>query len=270
MGLNLQFRISINPLYPGEKITQGDSRHARYHGAFRPETPTLESFLSAIEQGKSFCAELLVGDCGREHHGQKWCCEERRQKADPTHCGRPEGYRIGWHFQSSQVLALDVDSGNLTIDELLADPFISSYATFIYPTISWTPEVQKWRVVFILSEAISDAQVFRKAATALLDRYQATDQQVKDPARLFFGMKPGNGESVLLGNLLPMGEVLKLVSEFEDQRRKLDRETTARRLPAIDSGQITGNTRDERYVSRAIQEELAFLGSRPAGSGERY
>ena len=64
MGLDLRFRVSINPLFPGEKIIQGDQRHARYHGAFRPETHTPESFLASIVDGKASCAELLPGECG--------------------------------------------------------------------------------------------------------------------------------------------------------------------------------------------------------------
>ena len=50
---------------------------------------------------------------------------------------------------TSQVLALDVDSGNPTVDDLLADPFISSYGTFIYPTISWTPDNRKSRSNYV-------------------------------------------------------------------------------------------------------------------------
>jgi hypothetical protein len=153
---------------------------------------------------------------------------------------------------------------------LLADPFIAQFATFIYPTISWTPDNRKWRVVFILTEWITDSQEYRKAATALLDRYRTTDQQVKDPARLFFGMKSGNGEPALLGNFLPMMEVLKLVGEYEVRRRALEQRVNHRRLPPVDPAKVAGNTLDERYARRAIEEELAFLASRPAGSGERY
>jgi len=176
MGINLKFQVSINRTCPGEKLPQGDPRHPEYHGAFHPELHTPESFLAAIQQGKAFCAELLTGDCGREHHGLKWCCKERRDRGDPAHCGRPDRYRVSWHFLSSQVLALDVDGGNLSVEDLMEDRFIARYATFIYPTISWTPENQKWRVVFILTEAITDAQVYRNSATALLDRYETTDQ----------------------------------------------------------------------------------------------
>jgi hypothetical protein len=125
------FRVSINRLYPGEKIVQGDRRQSQYHGAFHPETHSPETLLAAIQKGQAFCAELLAGDCGREHHGQHWCCKERRDKADPNHCGRPEGYRHSHHFRSSQVLALDDDGRNLSIDELLADPFIAQYTSFI-------------------------------------------------------------------------------------------------------------------------------------------
>src|SRR5918999_1813301 len=196
--VSLKFRVSLNNLCPGEKVVHGDRRHLEYHGSFRTETHSMESFFKAIQSGQAFCAELLTGDCGREHHGQ-WCCKERREKGYPTHCGRPDGYRHGNHFKSSQILALDDDSRNLPINALLDDPFVARYGSFIYPTISWTPELRKWRIGFVLSGPITDAVVYRKAATALLDRYETTDQQVKDPARLFFGMKPGNGEAVFLG-----------------------------------------------------------------------
>jgi hypothetical protein len=265
-----RFRVSLNRMAPGEKVVRGDSRHAQYHGSFQPETHTPGSLFAAIKEGYAFCAELLVGDCGREHHGQRWCCQECREKGDPTHCGRPDGYRHSYHFKSSQVLALDDDSRNLSIDELLADPFIAEYASFVYPTISWMPENRKWRIVFILSEPITEPGVYRKAATALLGRYGTTDQQVKDPARLFFGMKPGSGEAVFLGNVLPMTEVMRLVSEYDDRRRELEQEVRRRQLPEIDWARITGNSRDERYISGAIEAEKAWLSSRPAGAGERY
>lgn len=95
-------RISINDKFPGEKIIQGDRRHAEYHGSFKPESHTPESFLAKIQKGHAFCAELLTEPCGREHCGQQWCCKDRRDKSDPTHCGRPIGYRHGNHFKSSE------------------------------------------------------------------------------------------------------------------------------------------------------------------------
>lgn len=269
-----KIRVSVNRSALGRKLGRVDDWRG-FNGAFRTEEHTPASLLAEIEKGAAICADLVAGDCGLDHHG-RWCSTDTSQKSfcpdagKPGHCGRPVGYRIGHHFKSAQHLALDDDSGNLSIDDLLADLFIAEFCSSIYPTISWKPDYRKWRVLFILDEAITDAQVYRRAATALLDRYKTTDQQVKDPARLFFGMRPGNGEPVFLGNLLPIGEVRKLVSEYEDRRRDLDREANARRMPQVDLSKLTGNTRDERYVRRAIEEELVWLSSRAPGSGERY
>jgi hypothetical protein len=156
-------------------------------------------------------------------------------------------------------LALDFDTGNLSLEDLLADPFIARHASFIYETISSTPDNRKWRVVFILTEAIDDAEVYRKAATALLDRYKTTDQSIKDPARFLYGMKPRIGAPHFLGNVLSMGEVLKLVSEYEEKQRTTKRETNRRELPPVDPSKITGTTPDEKYVQTAIARQSEFL-----------
>ena len=259
-------QIGINRLYPGEKIPQGDPRHGQYHGGFVAESHTLESLVDEIRRGHAFCAEL--GGCERGHHGGRWCCRDR--DGDPAHCGRPAGQRIAHHFKSAQHLALDIDSGNPSTDDLMADPFISRFAALIYPTISWTPEVRKWRVVFLLSEAITDASVYRKAATGLLDRFDTSDQAVKDAARLFYGMKPGNGEPVVLDNILPMTAVLALVSAYDDAVRERTREADRRQMPPVPPGKVTGSSPAERYVSKAIEEERSWLASRPAVDGERY
>ena len=139
MGLDLPFRISINPLFPGEKIIQGDQRHARYHGAFRPETHTPESFLASIEEGKAFCAELSPGECGLEHHGQ-WCCKERREQGDHTHCGRPEGHRIGWptHARGFPHATATSRTCCLAIVELLAE---SQRSRALFLRVSHAPEI---------------------------------------------------------------------------------------------------------------------------------
>jgi hypothetical protein len=268
---NLQFAVAINRLYPGTKLGPAgtDTRWGAFNGGFKVETHTPESLLEEIKQGHAFCPELRTEKCDREHCGQ-WCCKKRRDEGDASHCGRPLSYRLSWHFRSCQYLALDIDSGDLTLEVLLADPLIGNFATIIYSTISSTPENPKWRVVFILPEPITDGQVFRKAATALLDRYRNTDQQVKDPARFFYGSAPMTGISVSLGNGLPITEVLKLVSEYEAIRTSLEREARQRDLPQIDPTKLNGKRPDKKYIQRAILEELAFLSTRPPGTGQRY
>ena len=83
-------------------------------------------------------------------------------------------------------------------------------------------------------------------------------------------MKPGNGEPVFLGNLLPMSAVQRLVAEYELQRRDLAREVNRRQLQPTDPASIVGDTRDDKYVNRAIQEESGWLASQVKGTGGRH
>jgi hypothetical protein len=214
-------------------------RWGKFNGAFQTETHSPDSLLSEIAAGHSFCAAL-------------------------------SGYRNAERFVSSQTLALDYDSGNPSLDDLLTDTYIASYGTFIYSTLSHSEESRKWRVVFVLSEPITDPQVYRKAMTALLDRYQGTDQAIKDPARFLYGSHPKSGVCKFMGNLLPMTEVLKLLSEYDEKQHALRREVERRQLAEIDRSKLTGATPDEKYVEIAIQQELGYLATRAPGSGERY
>ena len=234
------FDVGINPLWPGEKLPQGDPRWGEFNGAFRTEQHTPESLFNEVaKRGYAFSAAL-------------------------------KGYRKAANFVGAQHLALDMDSGAPGLDSLLADDFISQYASFVYSTLSYTREAPRWRVVFVLPEPLTDPDVYRKAQTALLAHYGNTDQSIKDPARLLFGSNPQTGESRFLGNVLPMVEVLKLVGEYEDRRREMETTSNRRQLTAIDPAKIIGDTPNARYVSKAVQEEKAYLASRVKGTGDRH
>ena len=122
------------------------------------------------------------------------------RKDDPTHCGRPFGYRKSSHFLSAQTLELDFDQGdeNSSIPFLMADPFIAQCAAFLYSTMSSTPEAPKSRVVFILEEPITDSGHYRRGREAILHRYPQSDQGIKDVSRFLYGSHPHTGEAVLL------------------------------------------------------------------------
>ena len=197
---NLRIEVSINRLFPGEKLgRQGkDRRWSGFNAAFKPEVHTAESLLAEILSGHSFCCALRRDDCGLDHCGvAKPCCPDRHNA--PTYCGRPLGYRKASHFLSAQTLELDFDQGDETssISFLKADPFIAQNATFLYSTISSTPERPKSRVVFVMENLITDAAIYRKARTALLHRYPKSDQTIKDSARFLYGSHPHTGKAVL-------------------------------------------------------------------------
>jgi AAA domain len=236
---SVRFQVAINRLWPGEKLKANDARWGDYNGAFRTEEHTPPSLFREVTMGHAFCAAL-------------------------------SGYRKMENFVSSQVLTLDIDTGSPTLATLLDDPFIAQYATFIAPTPSWAPDDERWRVVFVLPEALPTAELYCKAQTALLTRYGTTDQSVKDAARFFFGAKPGNGEGVYLGNYLPMAEVVVLVSEYESKRRDVEGVERRQQLPPVDPATITGTTPDERYISAAVEQERQWLASQSKGTGTRH
>lgn len=194
----LYFAVSINRLYPDEKLAIGDRRWGRFNGAFQRETHTAESLLAEIRQGHSFCCVLRDDDCGLDHCGERFCCPMR--KYDVTHCGRPFGYRKNSHFLSAQTLELDFDQGDETssIPHLMGRAFIREYAALLYSTLSSTPEAPKSRVVFVMEEPITDADHYRNARIALLHRHPESDQAIKDSARFMYGSHPHTGEAVLL------------------------------------------------------------------------
>lgn len=184
--------ISINRLFPGEKLGSGDKRWKDFNGGFSRERHTIESLVSEIMQGHSFCCAL--GGCRLDHCGGRWCCQGRQY--DPGHCGRPYDYRISTHFSSAQTLELDFDKGDETssIDFLLADPFIARNATFLYSTLSSTPRAPKTRVVFVLDNPYTDPEAYHDARRALINKYPESDQSIKDVARFLYGSSPATGE----------------------------------------------------------------------------
>ena len=86
------------------------------------------------------------------------------------------------------------------------DPFIAAHAAFLYETPSSIPECPKARIVFVLDEPITDTVDYRTAQEALWSKFGATDSQVKEPARFFYGRV--NARYKNLGNIL-YGDVLQ-------------------------------------------------------------
>jgi hypothetical protein len=157
VGSMVSFRISINRLWSGEKLDHGDVRWGRYTRAFQAETHRIDSLILEIEKGHSFCPVMKGG---------------HRKRAN---------------FVSAQHMGLDDDRGvpESSIDTLARDPFIASYAAFLYETISSTQEYPRSRAVFILAQAITDPVRYRLACRALAWRFGDTDQSVAEEVDFF-------------------------------------------------------------------------------------
>ena len=90
------------------------------------------------------------------------------------------------NFVSRQLLMVDVDSG-MTIPELLDNGFYKEYGAGFYATPSFTTELHKFRICFILEVAEADPNRLRLINRGLLRVFGAADEACKDPTRLFYG-----------------------------------------------------------------------------------
>ena len=245
----LSFAISINRLYPGEKLSEGDSRWGTYNGAFHMETHTTDSLLAEVRLGYAFCC--VLGACNDKD------------------CKQPNGYRMSRHFATAQHIGLDFDTEDdqSSLRMLEQDSFIADHAGLLYTTISHTPEKPRARALFILNEPITNPATYRLYKAALIGKYDISDSSVVDEARLFYGSRDCDYRN--LGKILYL-EVLKELAEEYLARVNTAASKQRRNVPLLPDSQVTGDTAAERYVNRALQEEVAWLASREAGRGERH
>jgi hypothetical protein len=109
-----------------------------------------------------------------------------------------DGYRKSSNFIASELIAIDVDGNEnnvpLTTEEYLAllqNPFVQQYAFAVIQTASSQDNAYKCRVLFRLSETITDAREYKALVTEVMRHMPYADPAAKDAARAFFGGKPG-------------------------------------------------------------------------------
>jgi len=150
-------KLSINPTIKG-KPAKGSNVNLGY-GWMNIEAEWADVFKLITEDGVATSAELA---------------NDNRKEAN---------------FVSRQLLMVDIDDG-MTIPELLENVFYNQYGAGFYATPSFTAELHKFRICFVLEQAETDAGRLRKINRGLLKVFNAADAACKDPTRLFYG-SPG-------------------------------------------------------------------------------
>lgn len=137
----IKFNIGICPLWPGEKLADGDLRWGRYTRSFVRKCHTIETLAVAVAV-HGFSISAVVKD----------------------------QYRKAGNFVSAQHLGLDFDAADETssIEALCEVPLIRDHAAFVYETPSSTAEHPKARAIFILDSPFLDADEYRSAVLAVL------------------------------------------------------------------------------------------------------
>jgi hypothetical protein len=239
--LSLRIQAGISHFRPGKKLPPGDRDWPAKTASFYTEHHTLDSFIHAVAvRGYSFSPVMK------------------------------NGYRKAANFMSGQVLATDDDRGvpGLSdLETLSKDPFTASHAAFLYSTPSSTPEHPKSRTVFALDRPITDAAQYRLVSRVLARKYRGTDQSVAEEGRFFYGTV--NGDFINLGNVLT-SDVLEhdLVAPYLEDLRREAQQRTSPQLP--NPGLVRGDSKWEKYINRAIDDEVAWVSTRQEGTGERH
>ncbi|RVA05351.1 hypothetical protein [Mesorhizobium sp. M7A.F.Ca.US.001.02.1.1] len=110
--------------------------------------------------------------------------------AGVAYCAQLRGRRRAANFLATDVVSVDVDSG-MSIRDALDDPIIKENAAFLYTTVSHTPEVPRYRVVFVLPETIEGAEEIRALSRSLALRLGG-DMAATDPSRISYGNRSAN------------------------------------------------------------------------------
>lgn len=171
-------------------------------------------------------------------------------------------------FISSQTLALDFDGG-VSVADALADPFIRQYAFLIYPTPSSTPEVPRTRVIFILSEPVSQATAWETMQRGLINYFAHwhPDQSCKDATRMFYGSTVP-GECVNYEARLPLeiaGGLTRPEAEAE-----LQRITAVKDIPAYRRKKSRKSGKLSPQLVAEVERKLGVASARVSESGFIY
>lgn len=143
-----------------------------------------------------------------------------------TTCELHSGNRKEYNYCTRQLFMVDVDGG-MTIEELLADDFYNQYAAGFYATSSFTPELHKFRILFITDKPIMAASTSRKIIRGLRKIYPQSDAACVDPARLFYGCV--NCEiKEWRGSIIPE-DLLQGLIQLVDEEDRLREEELAQR-----------------------------------------
>ena len=109
-----------------------------------------------------------------------------------------------------------IEEGYYPWDIAQADAWLHDNALLIYTTASHTTELNKFRIVFLLPEPVSDPVEYAKIAEAFIEKY-GSDKACKNIDRLFYGSQ--NCEWMIFKNQLKKKELLKILTASNTEKK---------------------------------------------------
>lgn len=237
--MSLKIALSVSGNFTNKEnrapVRNGGNKWA--YTEFQPVVWTLDTIVNHITGGRAICIAHL---------------KEKR--------------RISENFQSSQMMGVDFDHGDVSVDALMRDALIAKHAFMVYPTASSKPDAPRSRALFALDAAITDPDRYKRLLKRLLYHLKAfdIDEQCKDVVRIFYGSTV-SGQACNLDAVLPLA-ILESLAPHPDEAPKAPREA---------GKPVTLNTDAE--VRRALAVGLGLRTkiiddavSTPSGNGERH
>ena len=180
----------------------------------------------------------------RRNHGKGWNpfdltapeVEETIRLGLPISAQFLNGHRKTKNFKCAGVLAADVDDG-MTLQEAQDHAFVRHHAGFVHTTASHTEARHRFRIVFLLDEAIVTARDWADALLGLA-LLLGSDRSATDAARLFYGNS--RAEIFRIGKTMAPDVVAKLIASGRDARASRSPIDPNRRLPVDSVRKIAG------------------------------
>lgn len=177
------------------------------------------------------------------------------------------GKRSKLNMVQQQALALDFDNKDddtgartegmfyQTIADTLEDEFIKTHAAFVYKTFSYTPEWEKFRVVFILDQPLTTNGQVTGAYKHLMEMYLNADRATKDSSRLFFG-----GTEAIEINFNNVLETAGLPVDEEETYKKVTKNPKTPSAPKVKRAatveQMDGEEPTYKLIRQGRKEEV--------------
>lgn len=123
----------------------------------------------------------------------------------------------GAQFKSANMIIIDVDDNNPTIDNLL-EWSLPHKPCIIYETFSHTSENRRFRIIYLLDKSLTALSI-RLITQYFMDKIKGSDKVCKDAGRLYYG---GKGVPYFEGNFVFSDEILTLPEVLENKARILE------------------------------------------------
>lgn len=170
-------------------------------------------------------------------------------------------HRVSAAFVSAQLLALDLDTCPLSIENVANFAFVDEYSYLVYPSPSSTPLNPKTRVLFVLSEPVTDGMHWRVLQQALIEHMEPLkpDKVCHDPSRFFYGT---NTTEYIVNymNRLPVELAANLIIPFAERE---DFVRTEMRFAV--PGTVKSDDEMRRLICRWLDTAAQKVGNAPKG-----